>query len=147
MKGPRCAMVLSAIDRSMKDKKRETVKIASPLTVEHVLPQLWEAPAWSEPTEPEGKSETDESPVERRSRLLHSLGNLTLLTRELNSAVRNGPYDVKRPEIARHSVLRLNTYFQDTLVWNEAEIQKRGRILFDHATGIWPYPTELDLTR
>ncbi len=79
MKGLRCAMVLSAIDRSMRDKKRETcrvVGITSKLTVEHVLPVSWEA-AWSEPTEPEGKSDTDESrPVERRSRRLRYLSTL-----------------------------------------------------------------------
>lgn len=133
-------MVLSAIDRAMPSTKQESITLSGPLTVEHVLPQSWEPPAWPEPAEPEGRSESDETAIERRGRLLHSLGNLTLLTQELNSSVSNGPYEAKRPEIAKQSALRLNTHFQDTVVWNEEEIQKRGRLLFEHARRLWPYP-------
>ncbi len=140
MKATRCAMVLSAIDRAMRSTKQESITLSGPLTVEHVLPQSWEPPAWPEPTDPEGRNESDETAIERRGRLLHSLGNLTLLTQELNSSVSNGPYEAKRPEIAKQSALRLNTHFQDTLAWNEEEIQKRGRLLFEHARRLWPYP-------
>jgi hypothetical protein len=140
MKAARCSMVLSAIDQTLRSSKQEAITIDGPLTVEHVLPQGWEPPAWPEPPESETRSESDETAIERRGRLLHSLGNLTLLTQALNSSVSNGPYDEKRPEIASQSALRLNTYFQEALTWDEAVIQSRGRILFDHAKSIWPYP-------
>ena len=52
----------------------------------------------------------------------------------------NGPFATKRPEIARQSVLRLNTYFQDVVAWDEAEIIKRGELLLEHAKRIWPRP-------
>ncbi len=68
------------------------------------------------------------------------MGNLTLLTQELNSAVSNGPFANKRPEIAKQSALRLNTYFQEVLTWDEAEILKRGEKLLEHAKRIWPRP-------
>ena len=71
---------------------------------------------------------------------MHSLGNLTLLTQELNSSVSNGPFVTKRPEIAKQSVRRLNTYFQDATTWDEAEIAKRGEKLLEHAKRIWPRP-------
>ncbi|MEZ4224664.1 MAG: DUF262 domain-containing HNH endonuclease family protein [Polyangiaceae bacterium] len=140
MKASRCAMVLLAIDHAMRGSKQEAITVGGPLTVEHVLPQSWGLPAWPEPPELCGRGESDETAVERRGRLLHSLGNLTLLTRALNSSVSNGAYDAKQPEIAKQSALRINTHFQDTLVWNEEEIQKRGRLLFDHALHMWPYP-------
>ena len=140
MKAAKCSMVLAAIDSAMRSTKQEAITIDGPLTVEHVLPQSWEPPAWPEPPEPEAPSESDETAIERRGRLLHSMGNLTLLTQALNSAVSNGPYADKRPEIASQSALRLNTYFQDALTWDEEVIQSRGRVLFEQAKKIWPYP-------
>ena len=140
MKAAKCSMVLAAIDRSMRSTKQEAITIDGPLTVEHVLPQSWEPPAWPEPQEPDSSSESEETAIERRGRLLHSLGNLTLLTQALNSAVSNGPYADKRPEIASQSALRLNTYFQEVLSWDEDVIQRRGRILFDQAKNIWSHP-------
>lgn len=140
MKAAKCSMVLAAIDRAMRSTKQEAITIDGPLTVEHVLPQSWEPPAWPEPPEPEASSESDETAIERRGRLLHSMGNLTLLTQALNSAVSNGPYADKRPEIASQSALRLNTYFQEALTWDEEVIQSRGRLLLEQAKKIWPHP-------
>jgi len=138
LKPMRCAMLLEAVDRAMRTSKQEAVTINGRLTVEHVLPQQWEPPAWPEP--PANAGTDDESTIERRARLLHSIGNLTLLTQELNSSVSNGPFATKRPEIARQSVLRLNTYFQEVVAWDEAEIIKRGDLLLEHAKRIWPRP-------
>jgi uncharacterized protein with ParB-like and HNH nuclease domain len=138
LKPMRCSMLLQAVDRAMRTSKQEAVTINGKLTVEHVLPQQWTPPAWPEP--PAAGGNHDETAFERRGRLLHSLGNLTLLTQELNSSVSNGPFATKRPEIARQSVLRLNTYFQDVTDWDEAEIVRRGEKLFEHARGIWPRP-------
>ena len=140
MKAAKCSMVLAAIDRAMRSTKQEKITIEGPLTVEHVLPQSWEPPAWPEPPESETRSESEETAIERRERLLHSLGNLTLLTQALNSSVSNGPYDEKRPEIASQSTLRLNTYFQEALTWDEDVIQSRGRLLLEQAKKIWPHP-------
>lgn len=138
LKPMRCSMLLEAVDRAMRTSKQEAVTINGKLTVEHVLPQQWAPPAWPEP--PADAGNDDESAEERRGRLLHSLGNLTLLTQELNSSVSNGPFAAKRPEIAKQSVLRLNTYFQDATTWDEAEIAKRGEKLLEHAKRIWPRP-------
>ncbi len=138
LKPVRCSMLLEAVDRVMRTSKQEAVTINGKLTVEHVLPQQWEPPAW--PAPPAEAGNEDETAIERRGRLLHSLGNLTLLTQELNSSVSNGPFAAKRPEIAKQSVLRLNTYFQDATTWDESEIAKRGEKLLEHAKRIWPRP-------
>ena len=138
LKPLRCSMLLEAVDRAMRTSKQEAVTINGKLTVEHVLPQHWTPPAWPDP--PANAGNDDETAIERRERLLHSLGNLTLLTQELNSSVSNGPFSAKRPEIAKQSLLRLNTYFQDATTWDEAEIAMRGEKLLEYAKRVWPRP-------
>jgi hypothetical protein len=137
LKARRCEMILTALDRAMQTSKQEALTLPGQLTVEHVLPQQW-VTAWPAPL-PE-VSRTDETGEERRDRLLHTFGNLTLLTRELNASVSNGPFSAKRPEIAQQSALRLNTYFQDATTWDEAEILKRGALLLEYARRVWPRP-------
>ena len=75
--------------------------------------------------------------------IIHTVGNLTLLTQALNSSVSNGPFMKKRPAIAANSELRLNARFQDHEItqWLEPEITERGRDLFVYAKGLWPFPT------
>ena len=72
--------------------------------------------------------------------MIHTIGNLTLLTQGLNSSVSNGPFAAKRPAIAEHSTLRLNARFQDPgkSKWNEYDIRARGEELFAEAIMIWP---------
>lgn len=140
MVAPRIEMILSAIDLQLQTSKQEQLHIADDLTIEHVLPQHWQEhwPAPPSPAQPVAPG--NESPEDRRERLLHSFGNLTLLTQPLNSSVSNGPFDDKRKEIAKQSRLRLNAYFQEVMSWNEEEILRRGSALFEIARVIWPYP-------
>ncbi len=140
MKAARCAMILRAIDHSMRTSKQEAIVIRGKLSVEHVLPQKWAPPAWPAPVPLSASGDGDENAEDRRARLLHSFGNLTLLTQGLNSAVSNGPFAKKRSEIAKQSALRLNAYFQESTGWDEAAILQRGETLFDQAQRIWPRP-------
>lgn len=128
----RVRMLLEAIDLQQETGKQEQLHIKSNLSIEHVYPQTPQAGAW-----PSLDQET----------LIHTLGNLTLLTQNLNSAVSNGAFSVKRPEIARQSRLRLNAYFQSYSnddIWSAADIVKRGAELFKIAQNIWPYPLSGD---
>ncbi len=134
----RTAMVLEAIERHMRTSKQEGLTLPV-LTVEHVMPQDWSA-HWPMPTDKPTAPQDGGDPRWRRERLLHTFGNLTLLTRELNSAVSNGPYARKRSEIAEQSELRLNTWFQTHAEWSESAILERGRHLLGVATQVWPRP-------
>lgn len=139
----RTAIILEAIDLFQETEKQEKTTIVESLSVEHVLPQHWHGSDWPFPSEVEGTLVTSEQLVERRRRLLHTFGNLTLLTKPLNSAISNGPYSLKRPEIAKQSKLRLNTYFQfpgAPLEWSEESIIGRGEALFNTALKVWPRP-------
>ncbi|MNY19294.1 hypothetical protein D3C86_1527200 [compost metagenome] len=131
----RVAMMLRALEEASVNLKREDIIIKGGLTVEHVMPQSWGA-NWPLP---ESVADKEEAAAER-DRLLHTLGNLTLITQELNSSVSNAAYAERRPEITKQSALRLNAYFQDVAVWDEAAIIQRGEHLFELALKVWPYP-------
>lgn len=132
-------MVLGAIHDQMLTARQERVSIAGPLTVEHVMPQVWRT-HWPPPAPAPTVTPGDPTPEERRDELLHTFGNLTLLTQKLNSDVSNGPYPAKREEILGQGLLRLHAYFRNVEVWDEANILIRGRALFAHAARLWPYP-------
>ena len=127
--------VLEALELSMRGSKQESLVLPDGLTVEHVLPQKWQTNWPLAEDTPENQ--------EKRRRLLHSIGNLTLVTQAFNSALSNEPFAVKRQEIVTTSLLMLNTHFQrygDNDSWDEEEIVVRADSLFASALKIWPMP-------
>lgn len=107
------------------------------LSVEHVLPQKWK------PDDYPLMDGTDEAKA-RRARLIHSIGNLTLVTPGFNTSLSNGPFRDKRPALAKESALALNSYFQDfqdSDSWNDESIVARAEALFPHALAAWPGPS------
>jgi hypothetical protein len=89
------------------------------------------------------ESQHVEGAADRRNEAIHRIGNLTLLTKELNPAVSNGPWVRKRDEILKHSALNLNRPFQDVQTWDEAAIETRSAKLFEVAKKIWPRTTSV----
>ncbi|WP_255199680.1 HNH endonuclease family protein [Marinobacter lutaoensis] len=84
--------------------------------------------------------------TQQRDQVVHTLGNLTLITGSLNPSLSNGSWQKKRPELAKYSKLNLNRYFypvhegEDPLLdWSEDSIRERGRVLFQAASSVWPY--------
>ena len=130
----RIEAMLRAIEEAEINEKGEKIHILGSLTIEHVLPQSWEE-HWPliESADP-GLARAD------RDVLLHTFGNLTLLTQKLNASVSNGPYKDKRSEIALQSKLGLNSYFQTCGAWDENAIRVRGEKLYKVAVREWPFP-------
>jgi hypothetical protein len=81
-----------------------------------------------------------EEPIRARSVQLHTLGNLSLLNKYLNPAASNGSFAMKLPEY-KHSVLRLNRYFDERTGWDEEAISERSRLLAGMLCKIWPRPS------
>lgn len=103
--------------------------------IEHVLPRKWQK-HWPLPA---GEREAD------RDNLLHTLGNLTLLTTRLNSTVSNGPWagdEGKRAVLHKHDVLHLNRRLIDAAAdgWSEPAIRARTAHLSDALLEIWAVP-------
>ena len=139
----RTSLILEALDLQLETAKQEQLHIVSDLTVEHVLPQSWSHVAWPFHDEDNIIVASDDGDIYRRDRLLHTFGNLTLLTQPLNSSISNGSFAKKRPEITKQSKLQMNAYFQNFQPadpWNEKTIQVRGKALFQTALQIWPAP-------
>ena len=109
------------------------------------MPVKWE-PNWPLPEECLADSEVKLQFSQQRDQIVHTLGNLTLITDSLNPSLSNGSWNKKRPELAKYSKLNLNRYFHpvqdgdDPLKeWGETAIRARGVVLFNAACTLWPY--------
>lgn len=104
--------------------------------IEHVMPQSW-VRHWPLP---QRISELD------RDARIHRLGNLTLLTKKLNSTVSNGPWlgeGGKLTHLQEKDVVLLNSRLAKafaTTQWNEDGIDSRTSQLIDAVIGVWPVP-------
>lgn len=106
------------------------------LTLEHVMPQSWEA-NWPI---------RDGELPEERTRIIQYLGNLTLLTSKLNSRVSNGAWqgvDGKKSALHAQSSLKLNAEIEDGFGddWTVNAIKARNSVLIERVIEIWPTPS------
>jgi hypothetical protein len=150
----RARAVLEEIELRKRTAFHETDTLAANLSVEHVMPSRW-VDHWPlmdgyKPTTAEfdavAYSNFEDAKsvggrIVRRNRLKDSFGNLTLLTKPLNSSVSNGPYAGKKAALEKHSLLVLNRELTKCEEWNEDVITRRGEQLLAVAKEIWPLPT------
>lgn len=106
---PRLVMALAAVEASLYSAKTDIPTLADRLSLEHLIPQEWET-HWPL-TDVVGKHEWDNEPLEEattdRSTHLDRLGNLTIVTQALNSALSNSAWTTKRGELNKHGRLLL----------------------------------------
>lgn len=128
--------VLEGLELQARTSIQEFIPRLETLSVEHVMPQKW--------TPERYPIKLGSAEAETRKQLIHSIGNLTLVTPGFNSSLSNEAFNVKRPEIAHNSSLLLNAYFQQPPfgdIWDEAAIVARAETLLPLALKAWPYPT------
>jgi uncharacterized protein with ParB-like and HNH nuclease domain len=150
----RMEYILRRLELHLRTAKHEQVTVKSGLTVEHVLPQdwieFWPLPSGAKGRTPIERLKQPDAESEQRDRTLHTIGNLTLLTGSLNTALRNHQFDVKVKQIEGYTLLALNGYFRKQLAedkgWDETAIGERGRVLFESAREMWPYPASKEET-
>ena len=106
------------------------------LTIEHILPQNWKK-YW--PLPPIG---TEEEVLQNRNLVIHTIGNLTLVTKKLNASLSNAPWEEKRNTLNKHTTLFLNKRLIDDhkTVWDETTIKERCQHLARVIAKIWPRP-------
>ena len=73
-----------------------------------------------------------------RDGLLESIGNLTLVTRELNSKLGNRTFPEKKKALDKHSQLKLNREICENDEWDVNEIHERAEKLIADFCEIWP---------
>lgn len=126
----RVRTVLEALELALHTGKSERVRIESKLTIEHIMPQEW-SEHWPLPAE---------NAREVRDRLLHTIGNLTLVTKKLNPAMSNSGWATKKLALSEHGALSLNRKLCIEEKWDEAAMQRRAKELCDVAKKVWPRP-------
>lgn len=140
----RLRMVLEAVEDHLRGWKNDEQGLGGErvardqYAIEHVMPRRWQT-HW-----PLANGAQENS---GRDALVHTLGNLTLLTGRLNSKVSNGPWSGnggKRETIKAHDVLFLNRRVLNIADrrerWSEEAIRERTQELIEAIIEIWPVP-------
>lgn len=105
---------------------------SSSFSVEHILPKQWEQYWLTGPM--------DELEKNERNKKLLTLGNLTLITKKLNSKLKNESWLTKKETLKKYSGLRITTNYLELNNWDETIIDGRAQDLFNLALSIWPNP-------
>ncbi|MBB5750105.1 DUF262 domain-containing protein [Micrococcus sp. TA1] len=147
----RLRVVLEAIELQMRTQRHEAVTVPPKLSVEHVMPQAWRS-HW----DPEPRRPAEEAAA--RDKLVNTLGNLTLVTSELNGTLSHRPWTDtetaqlkttgenrglgKRSLLNKYSVLLLSRDIIDEhpTGWTEDAIRARSVKLTELLCLVWPHP-------
>jgi uncharacterized protein with ParB-like and HNH nuclease domain len=146
LNSPKLVYLYGRLNQTFMSSKSESLTFEEPPSVEHIMPQEWEE-LWPLADGTKGMdllelyeaAESDPRAIATRERntAIQTLGNLTILSTPLNSAQSNLPWEKKRPEMIKHSLLPINQDLLDTETWDEAAIQQRSEKLFQRAVKIW----------
>lgn len=98
-------------------------------SVEHMMPVKWQQ-NWPIP-------DIDEQKKTMRDKILKTLGNLTLVTKRLNSKLSNDAWDEKKNTLRKYSSLNITTDYLDDGGWEETRIASRAEDLAALAVKIW----------
>ena len=133
----RLRLLLGAIAAHMHGEKPDLSMEFAPkqLTVEHVAPQGWER-HWKHDL---NFGESDEDKM-RLDRVVHRIGNLTLVTAQTNNRLTNHSWSYKA-KLLREDNLEMNHRLLNDMegnIWNEAEINRRSKQLAEYVIQIWP---------
>ncbi|WP_414608320.1 DUF262 domain-containing protein [Stenotrophomonas pavanii] len=153
---PRCRMILTELEgwlRLTKKTEEPIIPDLSNLDIDHVMPQSWyehwplkdgskgtsgEAYAARLLEQTGGALSSHQQDVQRRSKAIPTLGNLTLLNLSVNRQAQNKDYATKKKLFIDHTVLRLNGSLMGRMAWDEEAISERGKLLAEAAVQLYP---------
>ncbi len=132
----RLRLILEGIEMSLRSGWSGSRDVRNDLTIEHIMPQNWRR-HWTLPDDVEEPGMAEVS----RDRVIHSIGNLTLVTPGLNSFLSDDPWVQKRKGLHEHENLSINRDLLDNApdVWDENAIADRARRLCQAAIKVWPH--------
>ena len=133
----RLRLILEGIEGKLRTSMAEELDVPKNLTIEHVMPRSWGA-NWPLPEKLERQEEAN-----KRNRLVHTIGNLTLTNGRLNSALSNAAWEDKRKTLTNHFTLFLNKTLlneSEGKDWNEDFIQSRSKRMAKLVAEVWPGP-------
>ena len=132
IRGIGIGLALSRVEAATRSEKSELPwNTRTPMTLEHILPQKWQE-HW--PLAPDAP----EDAVQIRADHIDRMGNLTVLTRKLNSSISNSAWSVKKKHLNDHTVLLINSALTGKETWSENDIVERGEKLGLKFCELWP---------
>ena len=134
--GPRIKDVLWELEKASRTNFTEQTDMPENLWTEHILPQSW-IEQWPFEDGEFVESPRDDPRYEIREEILHTLGNLTLVTSELDRSLSNVAFLEKQKKLKDHTSLFLNKWFLEQDHWDESKIKERGEVLAKKAVTIW----------
>lgn len=128
-----CRYLLYSLERKAPTKGATELPPFSNPTIEHIWPQKL-TDTWKKYLE-------ERNDLQSYDQLLHTLGNLTLLSGPNNSTNSNAPFDEKKKiyEQSNYSYTRALAKYNE---WTSGQIQARAKNLAKEAIKIWTLPEE-----
>ena len=130
----RLRLVLEGIEKQRRSEKAEQPDVPKNLTIEHLMPVSW-GKHWPLPGDID-----KEQAKQNRNGLIHTIGNLTLVTQKLNSTLSNASWETKRDALLKHSVMNMNSELMNESCWDEDSILCRSGEMAKLIAGHWPGP-------
>ena len=149
IKQKRLRTILSGVEQQLRTKRHEAVTLPEKLDIEHVMPRGWRS-YWQDGIV------GDPEACARRDWRINTIGNLTLVTKSLNSTLSNRPWSDgdaasdpgkgedkgygKRSLLNKYSVLALSRPIVDQhpINWTEEDIIERSKSLVSIISEVWP---------
>ncbi len=150
--------ILKYIEGAVGDSRFRENTEKNKISVEHIMPQGWKE-HWllktakghvKVPPEPdtdiildtaEQELMAEQELVAERENLIHTIGNLTLVTRPFNSRLSNKPWGEKKDDLRMMSDLKMNVAIAEKTEWNEDTIKTRSADLAGYINKIWQHPS------
>jgi uncharacterized protein with ParB-like and HNH nuclease domain len=128
--------ILYFIESKIREKKYHSTKLLgiNKYSLEHLMPKKW-INNW-------GKL-NDQNDIDRRNKKLLTLGNLAIITQNLNAKIRDSDWDKKKNGTNNNGLkdytrdLETIAPYLELQVWDESAIEKRANDLYNHAIKIW----------
>ncbi len=146
------AYILKYIEENVADSRFRENTDKNKISVEHIMPQGWKEywrikngmehiKIYDNTNSEIVLSTVEQELVNERDNLIHTIGNLTLVTPKFNSSLSNKPWGEKRVAIRKESDLKLNVAIAEHTVWNEETIKERSAELAGYINQLWKHPS------
>jgi uncharacterized protein with ParB-like and HNH nuclease domain len=131
--------VLYLIEKTIRSDLNSTeLRFIQEYSLEHVMPKKWRN-NWNK------NNSLNEKQKEKRDEILRTLGNLTIITKRLNSSISDADWEIKKEGKGNHKGLNeyakgieiFSEYLSKTH-WNEECIKERANELYDFSVNkVW----------
>lgn len=118
--------LLREIEHAKRMTQEMVVDASDRVHLEHIYPQMPAAERWP-----------------NHAQMINRLGNLTLLSKRLNTSIKNADFDTKKDKGYTGSDIQLTKELLTVDSWSSESIEERQKGLSEFALKVWRFPGEL----